>query len=589
MNYIIIAVVMILVFIMIFTAFASDDREDEIGYLSNEEIADKDEENGEEGDGEDRDSIDSLKSEIEPDKVVEKVVRPLPELQTQVEEQQKNLTQEPSSQIFSQLMEEDEEEFEEQAIGARPVKIHSINRTSEQEVAVLEAGSEDDLRLRMSLKQNIAKAVSLEKVDVVAAVIQLRFSDDTLSSPDFVKILSHAESVFDKNFSFEFETYQTSQLNRVWIFRHGEDRDVIIESLIVAYEATMRFRKALEADQILKDAKVRIGIGLSAGSLSFISRGVNAEPTIYGRALYLAETLSEIVGDFGIYVDSAIHAASLPLFDFREWKPVVVRQTLSAIPLFELLGWNKADEIASYVKHEESSARKSVATAYRYFDIEDTRPLVELLSDKDQAVVLEAASTISFIGNDKMNGVLKLKLSESNNPDIRSKIIEALGNAGNTSVVPLIFASTKENSWKVRLAASKALYRLSGKAALDHIKLMLEDPDSSVRVSTNSIFYKETGKKEYLDEIVNLLRDESKRARAAAVDCLISLGNDFALKEILNVFSSQERDLQMHILSKMIGSKSKILYQCYLTLFKNSSEELRPHIVEAVRRAGIVS
>ena len=69
----------------------------------------------------------------------------------------------------------------------------------------------------------------------------------------------------------------------------------------------------------------------------------------------------------------------------------------------------------------------------------------------------------------------------------------------------------------------------------------------------------------------------------------MAIGSDRALKEITNSFANQEMDLQKHILSKMLDSKSKILYQCFLTMFKNSSEALRPHIVEAVRRAGIVS
>ena len=89
--------------------------------------------------------------------------------------------------------------------------------------------------------------------------------------------------------------------------------------------------------------------------------------------------------------------------------------------------------------------------------------------------------------------------------------------------------------------------------------------------------------------MISSLNDASKRARATAVDCLMKIGTDKALKEITNSFPNQEADLQKHILTKMVDSRSKILYQCFLTMFKNSNEALRPHIVEAVRRAGIVS
>ena len=345
----------------------------------------------------------------------------------------------------------------------------------------------------------------------------------------------------------------------------------------------------MESDQILRDSRVKIAVGLSSGEMTFISRGVNSEPTLVGRPIYLAETLAEIVGDFGIYVDSSIHNATIPLCDFREWKPTIVRATLPAIPLFELVGWNKPEEIAQFVKHEESSARRAVAVAYRYFELEDFHPLIELLTDKDPSVVFEAINTISYIGSEKTNGVLKLRLPEASDPEIKSKIIEAFGNAGNPSVLPVVLASTKENSWKVRVAATKSLYQLGGKEALTHLEAMLDDPDSIVKVVANSIFYKETNKPEFFNYLISSLNDASKRARATAVDCLMKIGTDKALKEITNSFPNQEADLQKHILTKMVDSRSKILYQCFLTMFKNSNEALRPHIVEAVRRAGIVS
>ena len=579
MNYIIIAVVTIVIFIMIFVAFASDDREDEIGYLADDGAADDEQE-----------KVDDA-SEPEP-QAIEQPAQQVENTQPKSDNIDNNIAVvSDENSMFQQLS--DEEEKKQQSVKsstAEITRIHPVEKPVEPSIPILEVGKEDDLRLRLVLKQNLAKPVSVEKSKCVAAVVQLRFPDEVIrNSNDFVNILAHAEKVFEKPFTFEFDTYQSEQFNRIWIFEPAEGRDVIIESLIDAYEVTIRFRKALENDKVLKESRVKIAVGLSAGEMTFVSRGVNSEPSLFGRPIYLAETLAEIVGDFGIYVDSAIHNATLPLFDFREWKPTVVRATLPAIPLFELVGWNKPDEIAQYIKHEDASARRAVAVAYKYFELEDMHPLIELLGDKDPSVVFEAISTISYIGSEKTNGVLKLRLPEATDPEIKSKIIEAFGNAGKPSVLPVVLASTKEKSWKVRLAATKALYQLGGEEALVHLEGMLNDPDTIVRVVANSIFYKETNKQEYLSFLIAALGDASKRARATAVDCLMAIGTDRALKEITNTFANQDADLQKHILTKMVGSKSKILYQCFLTMFKNSSEALRPHIVEAVRRAGIVS
>lgn len=572
MNIIVCVIAVFILIVLFIIAFASDDREEDIGYLANEKKSD--EENKDE-------YVKKMENTVSNENSVE--------YDSNSEDySSKNASSDDDSEsLFQQVSDNEEQQIQK---SAEITRIHPVNKIRENNITLLEVGSEEDLRLRLELKQNLAKPISMDKSKCVAAVIQLRFPDEVVkNSQDFVKILALAEKVFEKEFTFPFDTYGSTQFNRVWIFEPSDDRDVIIESLIDSYELTIRFRKALEANPILRENKAKIAVGLSAGDIYFISRGVNSEPTLVGKPVYLAETLAEVVGDFGIYVDSVIHNSTLPLFDFREWKPTVIRAVLPAIPLYELVGWNKPDEIATYVKHEDPSARKAVALAYKYFELEDTHPLVELMSDKDRGVVYEAIKTISFIGNDRMNGVLKLRLPEASDPDIKSKIIEAFGNAGNSSVLPVVLASTKESSWKVRLAATKALYQLGGAEALVHLENMLKDPDSIVRVVSNSIFYKETNKPEYFNELVAGLSDASKRARAIAVDCLMEIGSDRSLKEITASFANQESDLQKHIISKMLYSKSKILYQCYLTMFKNSNDALRPYIVEAVRRAGIVS
>jgi len=92
-----------------------------------------------------------------------------------------------------------------------------------------------------------------------------------------------------------------------------------------------------------------------------------------------------------------------------------------------------------------------------------------------------------------------------------------------------------------------------------------------------------------LKELGELLRDLSNRARKTAADELLRVDSDEAVKMLVDGFADQEADLQRYILNRLEGSKSKILYQSFLTLFKISGEKIRPQIVEAVRRTGLVS
>jgi HEAT repeat protein len=144
-------------------------------------------------------------------------------------------------------------------------------------------------------------------------------------------------------------------------------------------------------------------------------------------------------------------------------------------------------------------------------------------------------------------------------------------------------------SWKVRLAAARALPKLAGNDSLKHLEHLLSDPDGAVKASVNGSFYRATGKKEYLDALSELNTDLSKRTRKAAADELLDTESDVALKTVIASFSEQEMELQKHILRRLEFSKSKILYQCFLSIFKTSGEKIRPFIVEAVRRAGLVN
>ncbi|MDD2997496.1 MAG: HEAT repeat domain-containing protein [Candidatus Riflebacteria bacterium] len=460
-----------------------------------------------------------------------------------------------------------------------------------EKLPLVESGSEDDLRLRIQLDERLPLPVSFEESNAVVAAVQLRFPEEVLADTDgFFKLLVRAESVFGREFSFNFSSYSASQLDRLWLFGRDEGRDdPLFEALVVAFEVISRFKKTLENDDVLRASRVRVAVGLSMGKLLKINRGIATVPGWLGKPAYLAETLAEAAGDFCIYVDDEIHKSALPLFDFREWKPTKLR-SLPAIPFFELVGWNKPDEIAAFANHKEVYARRAVAIAYRYLDLDDKlQPLIELLSDPDEKVAIEALETVKVIGSEHSLGLLKRIFPETQDPVFRSAIIDAFASIGRNEVVPVILGSTKEANWKVRFSASKALYKLAGKDSLRHLEHLLGDPDGAVKACVNGIFFRETAQKEYAQALAELVTDLSKRTRKAAADELLAIESETTLKVVVNAFADQELELQKHILRKLECSKSKILYQCFLTIFKNSGEKIRPFIIEAVRRAGIVS
>lgn len=556
MNAILMIVIAVVILLLVFVMFSLDDQEEDTGFLSEERE-------------EKLPPVSSPKSQ--PGETEE--TSPVEDKARKVEEEKKPASLQPPA-------------------AAEKVEATVIKSDAADQGPLLEVGGEEDLRLRIMLDQRHAPPEAVDEIDAVLVAVQLRFPEEVLAERDtFLKLIRRAEDVFSRPFSFEFSCFSGSQLDRMWVFERNEERDdALFEAMVVAFEVVSRFKRALENDSVLRESRARVALGLSMGQVIKVGRGMVAEPTWVGKAAYLAESLAEAAGDFAIWVSENVHQAALPLFNFREWKPVKLRSPLPPVQFYELVGWNKPDEIASYASHQDAIARRAVAVAYRYLELDSQlQPLVELIGDTEEKVALEALATVKAIGNESVLGLLKRIFHETQDSIFRSAIIDGFASINNSEVVPVILGSTRESSWRVRLSAARALHALAGAESLKHLEPLLEDPDGAVKASVNGIFYRVTGKKEYLEVLAELITDLSKRTRKAAADELLSAETDVALKTAIASFSEQEMDLQKHILRRLEFCKSKLLYQCFLSIFKNSGEKIRPFIVEAVRRAGLVN
>ncbi len=454
-----------------------------------------------------------------------------------------------------------------------------------------ETGSKKDLKFRTLINDQLPAPTACSRRNSVVVVPQIRYPEELHSDGALlVKVLAEAEQILSpEKAAFPFSSFASNQGDRLWLFGFDEDRDdAVFEAIVTAVDAVKRFKKALEGNQTLLGAKVRLSIGISTGEINRISRGPLGPVSHSGKAIYLAETLAEASGDFKIYVDQEIHRQSLPLFDFREWKPTKLREPLPPVPIYELVGWNKKEEIFAFTSHQEVYARRAVAVAFRYLDFDDISPLLNLLADPDERVTLETLDTIAEIGDDRVLGILKKILPEAKNSHIRSVIIHALGSIGREEILPVLLASTKDVNWQVRFQAVQALFSVCKKDADKHLQDLVRDEDGAVRAVVHKILYLNHPDPEHLQILGELMFDLSLRARKAAIEALIEIGEEPALLAVVNAFPEQENDLKRLILRLLMNSRSKNLYRIFLDLFEKSDERSRGDIVAAVRRANLM-
>ncbi len=455
----------------------------------------------------------------------------------------------------------------------------------------VQVGSEEDLRYRLLLDDQVPPPTEVSVKQGVAVIVQIRLPEELQTDQEtWAQTLASVEAILSpEKAPFPYSVYLTSQFDHLWLFGIDEERDdPVFEAIVCAFDAVRRFKKALESQPALQAARARLSVGISSGKIARIKRGPLGPVSHAGKAVYTAEALSEVAGDFMIYVDDDVHRLAIPLFDFREWKPIKLRPALPPIPFYEVMGWNKKEEMFAFASHKESYARRAVAVAFRYLEFDDMGPLINLMNDADEKVVLETLATLAEIGDPRGMGMLKKILPEARDPMVRSGILKAFGGIGSSEVIPLLKASMKDAHWLVRYQAVLSMARLGGSDALKHIEELASDDDGAVRAAVHQVKYLETQNKADLDALNELLGDLSGRARKAAAEALIKIGTREALSMVARSFHQQEPGLCRHILRLLMECRSQSLYQTFLTLFQHSGEKLRPEIVAAVRRARLV-
>ncbi len=451
-----------------------------------------------------------------------------------------------------------------------------------------DVGGKEDFELRLRLHESLPGPTDVRTRKAVVAVAQLRFPEDVLQNDQaFLPLLAAAESVLDpEQAPFDYAQFPANQLDRLWLFNFDEERDdPVLEALFVSFDAISRFKKNLESQPQLAQARARLSIGLALGPVTRFVRGALGQTTLAGKTVYLAETLAEAAGDFQIYIDQEIHHLAQPLFDFREWKPMKLRPILPQLSFFEVVGLNKREEIFAFASHKEAAFRQAVAISYRYLEMSDVTPLLSLVTDSDERVAMEALKTVAFLGDQRAQGILKKYLSETKNANLRSAVIEALSATGKEDIVPLLLAATKDVHWQVRFKAAQGLYSILHQDGIKHLAPLRQDDDGAVRSAIHEIYFKETGDRSEVQALGNLLTDLSVRARKAAMEALARIGNDEAMQLLAQSFRQQDNDLRKAMVRIVANSRTPASYASLLKMFAACDEQERMNLLPFMRRA----
>lgn len=157
--------------------------------------------------------------------------------------------------------------------------------------------------------------------------------------------------------------------------------------------------------------------------------------------------------------------------------------------------------------------------------------LIHVITQGDPELAERAAKSIQKFGNSITNQIIRLSLNF--NPLVRKLSAEVLGNIGDLSAVTPLIKLLKDSDDEVVLTAIEALGKIADPAALESMLPFLQHSDPKFRKLTATALG-EIGQSLAAESLLVLLRDEQEEVRLAVAKALGKISDPVAVEGLIN-------------------------------------------------------
>jgi len=247
------------------------------------------------------------------------------------------------------------------------------------------------------------------------------------------------------------------------------------------------------------------------------------------------------------------------------------------------------DEFMKKVKSESEEERRG--TAHLLGEMKEKRgvkPLIELLSDRSEAVQEAAADALVKIdGEEVIQGILPLLKSEA--AGVRNLVIEILQSLGEKSLDALL-SLLKDEDHDVRKFACDILGNIGSHRAVSHLIATLKDPNKNVASSAAEALGN-IGDNKAVKPLIKSLKSKMWLSCPAA-EALGKIGDSRAVKPLIHLIlnCSEENNLTLFFAVKALGDIGEIEGGEFLVSFLESAQgAIVTHIIEALEQISLGS
>jgi HEAT repeat protein len=179
------------------------------------------------------------------------------------------------------------------------------------------------------------------------------------------------------------------------------------------------------------------------------------------------------------------------------------------------------DLLESLVDVDDATREEAAKALAELGDPTTLQPLLEAVEDEYWAVRAHVGLALAKIGGDKaVEGIIKL----FNDPmmEVQSEAVDAVSSMG-ASIVQSLIPCLKDQRWRVREQAAKALGNLKDPQAVQSLIIACRDRDGAVKSSAAEALGK-IGDAKAVPALVKLFKDTSKIVRETAGTALMHIG-----------------------------------------------------------------